>query len=161
MKWKRTHTCGELRKQHVGAEAILMGWVAKRRDHGGIIFIDLRDQYGITQIQISPSAAEDQYNMAKKLRGEYVIAVRGNVHSRPEGMINKTMATGEVELVVLEIEILSEAKTPPFTITDDVDASEELRLKYRYIDLRRPEMKNCMLIRHKTYQVVRKFFDEK
>lgn len=137
-----------------------MGWVARRRDHGGIIFVDLRDRYGKTQVQFSPSSAQDVYQTAKKLRGEYVIAVRGNVESRPEGMVNKKMATGEVELVASEIEILSEAKTPPFTITDDVDASEELLLKYRYLDLRRPEMQKNLLIRHQTYQIVRKFFDE-
>lgn len=160
MQWKRTHNCGELQSKDVGTKAVIMGWVARRRDHGSIIFIDLRDRWGITQVQFSPSTAGDFYDMAKGLRGEYVIAVKGNVENRPEGMINKKMATGEIEVVATSLDILSEAKTPPFSIVDDVDASEELRLKYRYLDLRRPEMQKNLLIRHRTYQVVRKFFDE-
>jgi len=160
MKWKRTHNCGELRKKDVGNEVVLMGWVARRRDHGALIFIDLRDRYGLTQVQFSPTINNDVYCIAKELRGEHVVAVHGAVASRPNGMINAKLATGEIEIIASEIEILSEAQTPPFTITDDVDASEETRLKYRYLDLRRPEMQRNLLIRHKTYQVVRKFFDE-
>jgi len=160
MKWKRTHNCGELRKKDVGTKVVLMGWVARRRDHGGLIFIDLRDRYGLTQVQFSPTTDNDVYATAKDLRGEYVIAVRGTLASRPDGMVNHKLATGEVELIASEIEILSEAQTPPFTITDEVDATEETRLKYRYLDLRRTEMQRNLLIRHKTYQVVRKFFDE-
>jgi aspartyl-tRNA synthetase len=160
MNFKRTHNCGELRGKDDGSNVVLMGWVARRRDHGSIIFVDIRDRYGRTQVQFSPSFAEDVYFTAKNLRGEYVIAVRGKVVRRPDGMVNTKIGTGEVEIAATAIDIISEAKTPPFSISDNVEISEELRLKYRFLDLRRPIMQKNLLIRHKIYQVVRKYFDD-
>jgi aspartyl-tRNA synthetase len=157
--WKRTHTCGELGLQNSNQQVILMGWVHRRRDHKGLLFIDLRDRYGITQVVFDPRVDENTYKRAKELRGEYVIAVKGAVDKRPEGMNNPNLTTGEIEVSVQQLKILNTAQTPPFGIDDNVEVSEELRLKYRYIDLRNSEMQKNLLIRHKTYQVVRAFFD--
>ncbi len=159
MKSKRTHTCGALRKEHAGQSVVLMGWVDRRRDHGGVIFIDLRDRYGKTQIVFNPEN-EAVYQTAKTLRGEFVIAVKGQVAIRPEGMANEALATGEIEVIADECEVLNPAKTPPFEIIDNIEVSEELRLKYRYLDLRRPSMQSNLLLRHRLYQVVRRYFDE-
>ncbi|MFQ5707605.1 MAG: aspartate--tRNA ligase [bacterium] len=157
--WKRTATCGDLGRQDSGKEVILMGWVHRRRDHGGLIFVDLRDRYGITQIVFDPQHANDTYVRAKELRGEYVVAVKGQVQLRPEGMINPNLSTGEIEVSVRELKILNPAKTPPIGVAENVEVSEELRLKYRYLDLRSPQMQKSLIIRHKTYQAVRSFFD--
>ncbi len=159
MQRKRTHTCGELRKKHEGQSVTLMGWVDRRRDHGGVIFIDLRDRYGKTQIVFNPEN-EAVYQIGKTLRGEFVIAVSGQVSIRPEGMANKALATGEIEVIAEDCEVLNPAKTPPFEIIDNIEVSEELRLKYRYLDLRRPTMQSNLLLRHRLYQVVRRYFDE-
>jgi len=159
MKWKRTHNCGELTIKNLSQSVILMGWVDRRRDHGGIIFIDLRDRYGVTQIQVNPASLA--YEEAKKLRSEYVVAFKGVVEARPDGMINTKLKTGEIELIAAEIEILNMAETPPIPITGEINASEDLRLKYRFLDLRRTEMQRNMIIRHKTAQVVRNYFNEK
>jgi len=159
MKKKRTHTCGDLRPAHLGHTVTLMGWVDRRRDHGSLIFLDLRDRYGITQVRIDPDAP--CYESAKQLRGEYVIAVSGVVEPRPEGMVNARMATGAVEMAAAEIELLNVARTPPFMISGEIIANEDLRLKYRYLDLRRPEMQRNMLIRHQSYQIVRSYFASK
>ncbi|MDQ7051651.1 MAG: aspartate--tRNA ligase [candidate division KSB1 bacterium] len=159
MQRKRTHTCGELRKEHEGQSVTLMGWVDRRRDHGGVIFIDLRDRYGKTQIVFNPEN-KAVYQIGKTLRGEFVIAVSGRVAIRPAGMANETLATGEIEVIADDCEVLNAAKTPPFEIIDNIEVSEELRLKYRYLDLRRPTMQNNLLLRHRLYQVVRRYFDE-
>jgi aspartyl-tRNA synthetase len=156
--WKRSHTCGELRREHAGKEISLMGWIDSWRDHGGVFFVDLRDRYGKTQIVFHPGAGE-MYQKAKDLRSEYVIAVRGEVALRPPGMVNKNIATGEMEVVAKELKILNPAKVTPFEISDHVDASEELRLKYRYLDLRRSEMQRNLFIRHRMYQVTRQYLD--
>ncbi len=137
-----------------------MGWVSKRRDHGGIIFIDLRDRYGVTQILFDPSADVSVYERAKDLRGEYVIAVKGVVRKRPDEMRNPKMATGDIELVANGLEILNAAQTPPFEIDDSIETTEELRLRYRYLDLRRPMMQKSMMLRHRLYQTVRNYFSE-
>lgn len=158
MKWKRTHTCGELTIKFKSQAVVLMGWVDRRRDHGGLIFIDLRDRYGITQIQINPASAA--YEEAKKLRNEYVVAFKGVVEPRPEGMTNSRLKTGEIELLANEIEILNFSETPPIPISGEINASEDLRLKYRYLDLRRAEMQKNMIIRHKTAQIVRTYLNE-
>lgn len=155
--WKRTHTCGVLTGKNEGESTLLMGWVHRRRDHGGLIFIDLRDRYGITQVVFDPSK-EQIYQRGKELRGEFVIAVKGQVQQRPEGMKNPNMATGEIEVAVQELKILSSAKTPPFGVDDIHDISEELRLKYRYLDLRNSDKQRSLWIRHEAYQVVRAFF---
>jgi len=157
--WKRTHTCGDLNADYDGQAVILMGWVHRRRDHGGLIFIDLRDRYGITQIVFGGQNAADSNQKSKELRSEFVIAVKGTVRKRPEGMINPNLSTGAIEVSVQELKILNRAKTTPFVIDDNVDVSEELRLKYRYLDLRNSLMRENMILRHKTYQVVRAFFD--
>lgn len=136
-----------------------MGWVHRRRDHGPLIFIDLRDRYGLTQIVFDQEALK-RYPKARELRGEFVIAVQGSVRKRPEGMTNPKLATGAIEVVVHEMKILSLAKTPPFEIDENIDVSEELRLKYRYLDLRNSAMKNNILLRHKTYHAVRAFLNQ-
>jgi len=138
----------------------LNGWVDSWRDHGGVRFIDLRDRYGVTQVVFDLVKNKELHEKAKNLRREFVLAVKGTVESRPEGMVNTKIATGEIEIHTTDLEILNEAKTTPFEISDAIDINEELRLKYRYLDLRRNEMKNNMLIRHKCYQSTRKYFDE-
>ncbi len=158
MKWKRTHNCGQLTKNNVDESAILMGWVDRRRDHGGLIFIDLRDRWGITQVQINPSSSA--YEEAKKLRSEFVVAFKGVIEHRPDGMVNEKLKTGEIELIASDIEILNVSETPAIPVSGESNASEDLRLKYRFLDLRRPEMQQKMLIRHKTAQIVRNYFSE-
>lgn len=158
----RSHTCGELRSAQLGQEITLCGWVAKRRDHGGLVFADLRDRHGITQIVFDPAAsgAAEAHKSAEKIRSEYVLWVKGKVRARPAGMTNPKMATGEIEVICHDIVILSEAKTPPFAIEEDSDSSENLRLKYRYLDLRRPSLQRNLLTRHKLLQIVRRHLDE-
>jgi len=153
--WRRTHTCGELRKEHVGEEVVLMGWVARRRDHGGVIFIDLRDRYGITQVVCNPQRSPEAHRKADRVRPEYVIAVRGKVELRPEGMANPKLATGEIEVMVEKMKVLNTSKAPPFPIEDRCKAGEEVRLRYRYLDLRRPPMQRNLVVRHRAYQAVR------
>ncbi|MDZ7344600.1 MAG: aspartate--tRNA ligase [candidate division KSB1 bacterium] len=156
--WKRSHTCGELTKAHAGAEVTLMGWVDSWRDHGGVFFVDLRDRYGKTQVVFNPEDSET-YQKAKTLRSEFVIAVRGEVVTRPVGMVNKTLATGEIEVVAKQLKILNPAKVTPFEISDRSEAAEDLRLKYRYLDLRRPEMQRNLQIRHRMAQITRQYLD--
>jgi len=165
-KLRRTHTCGELRKVNVGQKVVLSGWVHRWRDHGGVIFIDLRDREGITQIVFGRregTGSEDRglEAIARKLRAEYVISVAGKVAPRPEGTVNPQLPTGEIEVLPEEVEILNKAKTPPFEISEQVDVSEEVRLKYRYIDLRRQRMQRNLFIRNQVYKTTRKFFDER
>ncbi len=167
--WKRSHTCGALRKAHAETEVILMGWVDSWRDHGGVFFVDLRDRYGKTQVVFNPEAgpglpgaigrAGEMYQKAKDLRSEFVIAVRGQVALRPAGMINKNIATGEIEIVAQELKILNPAKATPFAINDHVEAAEELRLKYRYLDLRRPDMQRSLLIRQHLDKTTRDYLE--
>lgn len=154
---KRTHGCGTLRKEHVGQTVVLMGWVDVRRDHGGLVFIDLRDRHGIVQIVLNPANAETK--SAHDLRGEFVVAVQGVVRARPEGMTNTKIATGEVEVEALKCEILSEANTPPFVV-DDPKVSETLRLKYRYLDLRSPRLQKHLLVRHQAVLLVRNYLSK-
>ncbi len=159
MKYKRTHTCGEISLKHENQRVTLQGWVDRRREHGNLTFVDLRDIYGKTQIVFDASQNEIIAGAAKELKLEYVISVTGMVRSRPEGMVNKQLPTGEIEVVVEEYEILNSAKTTPFLIVDNVDATEELRFKYRYLDLRRPEMQKSLITRHRVAQLVRQFLD--
>ncbi len=156
----RTHTCGELRPSDIGSEVTLNGWVDTRRDLGGLIFIDLRDRFGITQIVFEPGFNLDAHTAAGNLRNEFVISIEGKVRQRPEGTENSALLTGQVDVMVSKLVILNEAKTPPFPIKDDVETSEDTRLKYRYLDLRRPAMQKNILMRHKMYQLVRRYFDE-
>ncbi|MBU0758869.1 MAG: aspartate--tRNA ligase [Candidatus Omnitrophica bacterium] len=150
---KRTHTCGEFTAKNIGEKATLLGWVHKRRDHGKIIFIDIRDRYGITQIVFFKN------KKAEELRSEYVIGVTGTVQRRPKGTENSKIVTGEVELAVEELEIINSSLTPPFELDEMTDVSEEVRLKYRYIDLRRPEIQKRIILRHKTCKSIRDFLD--
>ncbi len=155
----RTHTCNDLRETNIGDSVVLNGWVDNRRDLGGVIFIDLRDRYGITQVVFEPHYNEDSHELGKSLRSEFVISVEGKVRKRPEGTENSNLATGIIDIMVDKLIILNEAKTPPFPIKDSIDVGEELRLKYRYLDLRRARMQKNLLLRHKFYQIVRRYFD--
>lgn len=158
----KTHTCGELRKAHVGQTVTLAGWVHRRRDHGGVIFIDLRDRFGLTQIVINPAHVRgpEIFKLAESLRNEYVIQAEGQVALRPEGMANPKMATGEIEVMVSQLGLLNPAKTPPFVIDDDGrDVDENLRLKYRYLDLRRERMARNLAIRHTFVKFIRDYLD--
>jgi len=156
----RTHTCGEITKKDKGKEVVLCGWVHSRRDHGGIIFIDLRDRYGLTQITFDPKHSQKAWQEADKTRSEWVIQVKGKVVSRPEAMINKKLKTGETEVECFKIKIFSESKTPPFDISEEKNhiQNEELRLQYRYLDLRRKKMLNNLILRNKTTKLIRDFF---
>jgi len=156
---KRTHTCGALNSSHNGQSVILEGWIDKRRDHGGLIFIDVRDRYGVTQLVFDP-IKNDMFELARELRFEYVIRAQGVVHLRPEGMINKNMKTGEIEVKIADFEILNQSKIPPFLIIDNPDVNEDTRLRYRYLDLRRPILQRDIILRHKIMQVMRNFLDK-
>ena len=158
----RTHTCGELRKEDVGKEIELSGWVNTRRDHGGVIFIDLRDRYGLTQIAFDTERSKKAFNEATKLRSEFVIQVKGTVTARPDEMINKKLDTGEIEIDGQELTILNKSKTPPFELDKpDFEANENLRLKYRYIDLRRPKMQDMLKMRDEMITRIRAYFHKK
>lgn len=154
---KRTHHCGLLRAEDVGQKVTLMGWVQRRRDHGGLIFIDLRDRSGIVQVVLSPEVDEEAFHRGEEVRSEYVLAVRGTVSVRPEGTENPNLATGQVEVYAEELQILNRAKTPPFYIEEGIKVDENVRLKYRYLDLRRPDMQRNLIIRHQAAKVVRDF----
>lgn len=157
----RTMNCGELRAIHAGQEVTLNGWVQRRRDHGGLIFVDLRDRSGIAQIVFNPELNPKDFEAAEHLRNEYVISITGKVDIRPEGTLNPNMPTGEVEVYCTNLEILNSSKTPPIYIADKIDADEMVRLKYRYIDLRRSEMQHNLALRHRVTQTVRSFLDKK
>ncbi len=157
----RTHTCGELRQSNIGENVVLNGWVDTRRDLGGLIFIDLRDRYGITQIVFEPSFNEKAHREAGNLRNEYVISIEGIVRKRPPETDNSDIATGHIDVMANKLVILNEAKTPPFPIKDKIETSEDIRLKYRYLDLRRNAVQKNLLLRHKMYQLTRLYFDRK
>lgn len=157
----RTHTCGELNDKSVGKNVVLCGWVANRRDHGNIIFIDLRDGYGLTQIVFNPQAAVEVHGIAEELRAEFVVRVEGPVALRPAGTENQKLRTGLIEVHAEKVSILNKADTPPFEINDNISVTEETRLKYRYLDLRRGTMQKSMRLRHKVCKVARDYFDEK
>ena len=158
---RRTHTCCELGATDVGKEVVLMGWVQRRRDHGGVIFIDLRDREGITQVVFNPEIHPMPHQKAHELRNEYVISIHGNVQNRPGDMENPNLKTGKIEVMVFELKILNVAKTPPFLIEDRAEVSENTRLKFRHIDLRRPVLQKNIIIRHKASQAVRHFLNSK
>lgn len=157
--WQRTRTCGELGPCDAGQTVVLNGWVQRRRDHGGLIFVDLRDRSGIVQVVFSPEQSEEAFHIAEQVRNEYVLAVRGTVRRRPEGTANPKLSTGEIEVVAETIWVLNQAKTPPFYIEENIDVDESVRLRYRYLDLRRPELKRNLMLRHRAAKVVRDFLD--
>jgi aspartyl-tRNA synthetase len=158
--WERTHDCGSLRVDHAGQKVVLMGWVQRRRDHGGLIFIDLRDRGGVTQVVFDPQRTAEAHERAHDLRSEHVMAVTGVVRVRPEGMTNPDLGTGEIEVVVDEFRLLNTSLTPPFLPEDDTDASESLRLRYRYLDLRRPVLFRNLLVRHRSAQAIRQYLNQ-
>jgi aspartyl-tRNA synthetase len=157
---RRTHDCSAIGTGDIGTEVVLMGWVQRRRDHGGVIFVDLRDREGLTQVVFNPGVDEKMHEKAHMLRSEYVISVKGRVDPRPEGMVNSNLETGAIEITVTELKILNTAKTPPFQIEDTIDVSETVRLKNRHIDLRRPGMQKNIMTRHKTTAIVRQYLND-
>ncbi len=159
--YRRTHTCGALRREDINTSVVLSGWINRRRDHGGLIFIDLRDRFGLTQLVFDPIRAPEAHRQAEKLRLEWVISIKGQVTPREEGMANPKLLTGDIEVFVNEIEILSKAKTPPFSICDEqIDVNEELRLKYRYLDIRRGDVAKKLVVRHKVMLTTRHYLDQ-
>jgi len=156
----RTHTCGQLNASNAGQEVTLCGWVATRRDHGKLIFIDIRDRYGLTQVTFIPKEAGESIKTAQELRAEFVIRVTGIVNKRPGNNINANLPTGEIEILAKNVEILNPSLTPPFEIEDDLTVTEEMRLKYRYLDLRRKKVFDNFSLRHKVYTVTRNFLDK-
>jgi len=158
--WKRTHMCGALTSGHIGEEVVLMGWVMRRRDHGNLIFIDLRDREGLAQIVFDPDISQDAHKKAEGARNEYVLAVRGKVIARPEGTVNPNLRTGQVEIMVSECKLLNRSKPLPFTLDEYVDVAENLRLKHRYLDLRRSVLQNNMILRSRVNQITRTYLTE-
>ena len=156
----KSHNCGELRRDHAGQEVTLAGWVHRRRDHGGKVFIDLRDREGIVQVVFNPQISQEAYQLAGSFRSEYVIQVTGKVTARPEGTENRKLGTGDIEVVAIEAVILNQSKTPPFYISEDEDVEESLCLKTRYLYLRRPRMKNNLLLRYRMIKFIRDFLDD-
>ena len=157
---RRTHHLKELNAAHVGSEVVLMGWVQRRRDHGGVIFVDLRDRNGITQVVFNPDHNAEVHAKAHVIRSEFVLAVRGRVEKRPEGMTNPELATGEIEVMADALKILNRAQTPPFMIEDNVEVSENIRLEHRHIDLRRPKIQKNIITRHRATAAIRNFMNE-
>ncbi|MEW8308624.1 MAG: aspartate--tRNA ligase [gamma proteobacterium symbiont of Ctena orbiculata] len=155
----RSHYCGQINSSHIDQEVKLCGWVHRRRDHGGVIFIDLRDREGLVQVVYDPDLP-DVFSVAEHVRNEYVLRIKGRVRARPEGTVNPDLPTGEIEILGLELEVLNSAETPPFQLDEHENASEEIRLRYRYIDLRRPEMLEKIRTRARVTQVLRRFLDD-
>ncbi len=156
----RTHTCGELSSSEIGKNVKVAGWVQTRRDHGGVIFIDLRDRYGITQVVFDPSHNKGAHSSAEHIGREWVIVAEGKVRHRPKGMVNPRMKTGEIEVLVDKLEIITKAEVPPIEIEDEIEANEDTRLKYRYLDLRRPVVQQRIMMRHKAAQAAREYLNK-
>jgi aspartyl-tRNA synthetase len=156
---RRTDYCGSLRSSDKGREVVLMGWVQRRRDHGGVIFVDLRDREGIVQVVFNPEINPEVHAKAHKIRSEFVLAVKGEVTMRPAESINPDLDTGEIEVLTKDLRILSVSENPPFLIEDNGEISENVRLRYRYLDLRRPRLQKNLILRHKVAKAVRTYFD--
>ena len=157
----RTHTCGELNASNIGEQVTLAGWVNRRRDHGGLVFLDIRDRYGITQVISDPERAPEVHRIASELRSEYVVQISGKVVARLAGTENQNLSTGAIEIAADAIAILNPSRTTPFPISDNIQVDESLRLKYRYLDLRRPSMQNNMILRHRVVKAIRDYLDER
>ena len=157
----RTHRCGDLRAEHAGEQVALCGWVAHDRDHGGVLFVDLRDREGVVQVVVHPEDQPEAHATASRLRTESVVRITGEVRARPSGTVNPDLPTGDVEVAAATVEVLAEADTPPFPIEDRIQASEELRLRHRYLDIRRPEMTHTLRLRHRAFSSIRRFFDDR
>lgn len=160
LKYKRSHTCDDLRADAVGMDVVLFGWVQTRRDHGGVIFVDLRDRFGLTQVVFNPEVDPRVHELGGHLRSEYCLGIKGKVSARPAGMTNPNMHTGAIEVLVNDFEVFSKSKTPPFMIEDNVDVNEDLRLQYRYLDLRRPRLRNNLVLRSRVNSIVRNYLTE-
>ncbi|RKD23933.1 aspartate--tRNA ligase [Ammoniphilus oxalaticus] len=160
MAYYRTHQCGKLSKTEIGQEVTLCGWVQRRRDLGGVIFIDFRDRSGLVQIVMNPEYNQEAHRIGDRVRNEYVLKVKGNIVERSAETVNPKISTGEIEVHISDVEILNEAKNPPFQIEDQVEVDENIRLKYRYLDLRRPAMQQSIILRHKVSKAFRDFLDE-
>src|SRR5438270_2526115 len=158
---RRTHTCGEPRLADQGQPCLLQGWVQRRRDHGGVIFLDLRDRYGVVQAVLNPQLAPEAHAAAHDVRAEWVVEVEGKIAPRPPGTENPGLPTGEVEVQVERLAVLNPALTPPFSLSDEGPVDESVRLRYRYIDLRRPEMVRALELRHRVVKYIRDFLDER
>lgn len=159
--WKKTHSCGELSKNNIGKEVILMGWAQSRRDHGGLIFIDLRDREGISQIVFDPKDSAEAHKKAHIIKNEYVLAVKGKVVSRLAGSKNPKMSTGEIEIKAKQVKILNISDTLPFNVDDKIEINDNLRLKYRYLDLRRLRMQKNLRLRHQVCMEIRNYLNIK
>jgi aspartyl-tRNA synthetase len=157
----KSHRCGDLRAKHAGEEVVLAGWVNRRRDHGGLVFIDLRDRSGVVQVVTNPDVDPETHAAAQEVRNEYVLQIKGRVRARPEGLINPDIPTGKVEVVAEELKVLNPAKTPPFYIYDDQPVDELLRLRYRYLDLRRQRMQQNLILRHRVVKHIRDFLSDR
>jgi aspartyl-tRNA synthetase len=155
--WKRSHYCGDLRASDIGSTVTLMGWAHRRRDHGGLIFVDLRDREGLAQIVFDPAVSSETHAKAESVRSEYVLAIKGKVIPRPAGTVNPNLKTGEVEIQVEECKLLNPSKTLPFTLDEHVDVAENIRLKYRYLDLRRTQLQDNIILRSKVAQTTRNY----
>src|SRR6202011_3789042 len=155
----RTHTCGELSAEHIGQQVTLSGWVNRRRDHGGLVFLDIRDRYGITQVMCDPERSTEAHGIASELRSEYVVQVTGTVVPRLPGTENPNLSTGAIVVAADRIVILNTSWTSPFPISDTISVDESLRLKYRYLDLRRPSMRDNMVLRHRVVKAIRDYLD--
>ena len=153
----KTHTCGELRKEHIGQVVRLAGWVHRRRDHGGVTFLDLRDRFGVAQVVADPAHAPQAHQAMEPIRNEWVVQIEGPVRARPAGAENPNLPTGEVEVEVQKVVVLNPAKTPPFAINKDEEADENTRLRYRYLDLRRERMQKNLELRHKVVKFIRDY----
>ncbi|MCP3677228.1 MAG: aspartate--tRNA ligase, partial [Deltaproteobacteria bacterium] len=158
--WKRSAYCGDITADSIDTEIVLMGWVQRRRDHGGLIFIDLRDRTGIMQVVFNPETDAEAHRQAHSIRSEYVLAVKGNINRRPEETENPELKTGEVEMAVSQVRILNVAEPPPFLIEDDAEVHESVRLKYRYLDLRRPSIQKSLILRHHVSRVTREYLSD-
>jgi len=158
MEWTRTHYCGDLRIENVDQEVVLMGWCQTRRDHGGVIFVDLRDYTGISQIVFKMEISETSHVLADSIRGEFVLAVKGKVAHRIEGNVNPKLPTGEIEILVETLEILNKSETPPYVLDNRENVDEKLRLTYRFLDLRDSSLQNNLMLRSQSLQIVRNYF---
>src|SRR4030065_2762527 len=157
----KTHTCGELRGSHAGTDVTLAGWVNRRRVHGGINCVDLRDRFGIVQVVTDPADYPEIHQALEEVRPEWVIQVEGTVRLRPEGLANPNMPTGDIEIFAKKVKVLNQAKTTPITISKEEDENEEIRLRYRYLDLRRERMRKNLILRHRVVKFIRDFLDSK
>ncbi|HID15932.1 MAG TPA: aspartate--tRNA ligase, partial [Candidatus Atribacteria bacterium] len=158
---KRTHYCGHVNSNEIEKEVVLFGWVHRRRDHGGVIFIDLRDREGIVQVVLDPEFSKEVHDKGREIRAEYVLEIKGVVKERPADSINEELPTGRIEVFANHLEILNKSIVPPFEIAKDIDINEDLRLKYRYLDLRRQKIQKNIITRHKLTSTIRNFLNSK